>query len=67
MSHIFAAGHRIRITVSGNEADYFEPNPNTGETPTYDRPARYLVARNTLHHGARGSRVIAPVFGPAAR
>ncbi|MEZ5355874.1 MAG: CocE/NonD family hydrolase [Bryobacteraceae bacterium] len=57
MSHIFAAGHRIRVTVSGNEADYFEPNPNTGEIPTYERPVRYLVARNALHPG---SRVIAP-------
>ncbi|MEZ5401777.1 MAG: CocE/NonD family hydrolase [Bryobacteraceae bacterium] len=61
MSHVFAPGHRIRVTVSGNEADYFEANPNTGDTPTYDRPSRYLVAKNALHHGAGRSRIVAPV------
>jgi hypothetical protein len=64
MSHIFAAGHRIRITVSGNEADYFEPNPNTGENRGFEVPKRFLAARNSIHH-RRGafSRVIAPKRG----
>lgn len=62
MSHVFAPGHRIRVTISSTAADYFEPNPQTGETPTFDGPRRFAVARNRIHHGpGHASKVIAPV------
>ncbi|MBL8178034.1 MAG: CocE/NonD family hydrolase [Bryobacterales bacterium] len=64
ISQVFAAGHRIRIAVSSTMADYFEPNPNTGETPAFDKSARSRVARNRIHHGAAfPSRILAPLPG----
>lgn len=62
LSHVFLPGHKIRVAISSTAADYYEPNPNTGETPTYERPKRQIVARNQVHHAAAAaSRVIAPV------
>jgi len=62
ISHTFSQGHRIRVTISSTAADYFEPNPNTGEDPAYDGPKRFFVARNAIHHStSHPSRIIAPV------
>jgi predicted acyl esterase len=62
LSQIFNRGHRIRISVGGTGADFYEPNPNTGEPFTLAPPAKLAVARNTLYHGAgRASRILAPV------
>jgi predicted acyl esterase len=58
LSQVFMPGHRIRIAVSSTMADYFEPNPNTGAVPTYERPKEMRKARNVLHPG---SRIVAPV------
>jgi predicted acyl esterase len=62
ISQIFAAGHRIRVTVASTGAPFFEPNPNTGEPLTLDAPARTEVATNSvLHSPEYASRVIAPI------
>jgi hypothetical protein len=62
MSHVFQPGHRIRVTISSTAADYFEPNPNSGDAPTFDPPKRFVVARNRIHHApGHASKVIAPV------
>jgi putative CocE/NonD family hydrolase len=63
LSQVFNRGHRIRITVGSTGADFYEPNPNTGEPITLDPPAKTLVARNTVYFkGQHASRIIAPVF-----
>jgi predicted acyl esterase len=62
LSQIFAKGHRIRVTVAGTGADFYEPNPNTGERFTIGPPARVVVANNRVFHDRqRASRIIAPV------
>ena len=62
LSQVFNLGHRIRITVGSTGADFYEPNPNTGEPITIDPPSRTLVARNVVYFkGQHASRIIAPV------
>jgi uncharacterized protein len=62
LSLIFNQGHRIRVTVAGTGAPFYEPNPNTGEPLTLAPPARTVVARNTvLHNSIHASRIVAPV------
>ncbi|MFO0904312.1 MAG: CocE/NonD family hydrolase [Pirellulales bacterium] len=57
ISQIFAPGHRIRVTVAGTGAPFFEPNPNTGEPLTIAPPARTEVAEIAV---LQTSHVIAP-------
>lgn len=62
ISQIFAAGHRIRVTVTSTGAPFYEPNPNTGEPLTEEWPEKSEVSTiglqvNTKH----ASRVIAPL------
>jgi predicted acyl esterase len=62
-SQVFNRGHRIRITLAGTGAPYYEPNPNTGEPLTAEAPARTAVARNAVHHErTHPSRVLGPVL-----
>lgn len=62
LGHLFAAGHRIRVTVASTGAPFFEPNPNTGETIGNDFPANAVVSHNTVQVNRRhASRVLAPV------
>lgn len=62
LSQVFNAGHRIRVTVAGTGAPFYEPNPNTGEPLTPDPPAKTVVARSAVHHdAAHPSRLVAPV------
>lgn len=61
-SQIFAAGHRVRITVASTGAPFYEPQPNTGEPATIEPAERRIVAENRVHHNRRhASRVIAPL------
>jgi putative CocE/NonD family hydrolase len=61
-SQIFAAGHRIRITIASTGAPFYEPNPNTGEPLTLDPPTKTQIAVNSVqHHRQYASRVLAPV------
>lgn len=62
ISQVFAPGHRIRIAISGTMSDYFEPNPNTGENATFDKPKNTRIAYNRVHHeAAHASRILAPI------
>src|SRR4029079_12581214 len=49
VSQVFNRGHRVRVTVAGTGAPFYEPNPNTGESLTHDPPARTAVAENAAH------------------
>ncbi len=61
-SQVFNRGHRIRITVAGTGAPFYEPNPNTGDPLTIDPPSKTVVATNTVYHERpHASRIIAPV------
>jgi predicted acyl esterase len=65
LSQVFNKGHRIRVTVAGTGAPFYEPNPNTGEPLTVEPPARTVVARNTVYHNrSHASRILAPVAPP---
>jgi predicted acyl esterase len=62
LSQIFNRGHRIRIVVSSTGADFYEPNPNTGERLTIAAPDRIEVAKNTVYHNRQNaSRILAPL------
>lgn len=62
LSQIFAAGHRIRVTVASTGAPFYEPNPNTGRPLTVDAPSDTVVATNSVHHTPQhASRIVAPV------
>jgi uncharacterized protein len=61
-SQVFNRGHRIRVTVTGTGAPFYEPNPNTGDPLSVEPAKKTVVARNTVYHN-RGyaSRILAPV------
>jgi predicted acyl esterase len=62
LSQIFNRGHRIRVTVASTGAEFYEPNPQTGEALTIEPPSRVFVAENTIHHSRQhASRIIAPI------
>ena len=58
---VFAAGHRIRLVVSGSNAPRFEVNPNDGGSLDTSRPG--IVARPHLLTGSSyPSRLLLPVL-----
>ena len=62
LSMIFNRGHRVRVVVSSTAADFYEPNPNTGEALTIEPPTKTVTAKNVVYHNRQqASRVIAPV------
>ncbi len=62
LSQIFAAGHRIRITVASTGAPFYEPQSNTGRPLTIEPVGDAVIATNRLHHApAHASRILAPV------
>ena len=65
ISQVFNKGHRIRITIASTGANFYEPNPNTGEPLGLDFPKNSIIAKNAIHHDHQyASRVIAPVILP---
>jgi len=59
LSQIFAAGHRIRVTIASTGAPLYEPNPQTGEPLTMDLPDNAVIATNTVYHERQNaSRII---------
>lgn len=65
LSQVFARGHRIRVTVAGTGAPFYEPQPNTSDAATIETPDRRIVAENGLRHGRPfASRIIAPLAAP---
>jgi putative CocE/NonD family hydrolase len=61
MSHLFRAGHRLRLEVSSSNFPRYDRNPNTG----HDLFADDVLARahqSVFHDGRSPSRVILPVI-----
>jgi putative CocE/NonD family hydrolase len=59
-SHVFRAGHRMRVHVTSSNFPRWDRNLNTGEPidrGTASRPARQTVA----HDAAMPSRIVLPV------
>jgi len=60
-SHVFKAGHRVRVEVSSSCFNRYDRNPNTGEP--FGRAARPVKATQTIHRGpARPSHIVLPVM-----
>jgi hypothetical protein len=60
LSHVVAAGHRIRLHVTSSNFPRWDRNTNTGEP--IDKATRIRVAEQTLFHDApRPSRLVLPV------
>ena len=60
-SHVFAAGHRIRVDVSSSNFPRFDRNLNTGEDQATG--TRRQAARQTVFHDARyPSHIVLPVI-----
>jgi putative CocE/NonD family hydrolase len=60
-SHVFKAGHRIRLEVSSSNFPNFDRNPNTGHA--FGADAEVAAARQTVFHDQRyPSRLVLPVI-----
>jgi putative CocE/NonD family hydrolase len=60
-SHLFKAGHGIRVEVSSSNFPRFDRNLNTSHMPGLD--ADIQVARQTIYHDTQHpSRIILPVI-----
>jgi uncharacterized protein len=60
-SHVFKAGHRLRLEVTSSNFPRYDRNPNTGHEPFAD--AEVARANQTVFHDARyPSRLILPVI-----
>ncbi|MFI6366341.1 CocE/NonD family hydrolase [Nocardia sp. NPDC050630] len=60
-SHVFCAGHRIRVHVTSSNFPRWDRNLNTGEPieqGTRSRPARQEIA----HNATQPSRIVLPVI-----
>jgi len=67
LSQIFAAEHRIRVTIASSGAPLYEPNPQTGMPLTIDFPDDVVVATNSIHHDREyRSAILAPVMADPA-
>ncbi|AZN39035.1 CocE/NonD family hydrolase [Paenibacillus albus] len=62
IAHRFAAGHRVRFSVTSSSKFVAFPNSNTGLNP-YDDP-KPIMATQTIHHSEQyPSHVLLPVLG----
>jgi putative CocE/NonD family hydrolase len=60
--NVFAAGNRIRVTVTSSSFPRFDRNPNSGNPLGADGPENLRPARPTVFHdAARPSHVVLPV------
>ncbi len=60
-SHVFKAGHRLRLEVSSSNFPRYDRNPNTGAEPFADSELR--TAHQSVFHDARySSRLVLPVI-----
>ena len=60
-SHVFKAGHRIRLEVSSSNFPNFDRNPNTGRD--FGADAEVVAAQQTVFHDGRyPSHLILPVI-----
>jgi len=62
-SHVFLAGHRIRIDVSSSSFPRFDRNPNTGHALGTDGPDDLQTAQQSIFHDPRRpSYVMLPII-----
>ena len=60
-SHVFKAGHRLRLEVSSSNFPRYDRNQNTGNDLFIDRELK--TARQTIHHsGHYRSHIVLPVI-----
>ncbi len=60
-SHVFKAGHRLRLEVSSSNFPRYDRNQNTGNDLFVDRELK--TARQTVHHsGPYASHIVLPVI-----
>jgi len=60
-SHVFKAGHRLRLEISSSNFPRYDRNPNTGNDPFSDRELR--TARQSVFHSERyPSHLVLPVI-----
>ena len=60
-SHVFKAGHRLRLEVSSSNFPRYDRNQNTGSDLFVDRELK--TARQTVHHsGPYASHIVLPVI-----
>jgi putative CocE/NonD family hydrolase len=60
-SNVFAAGHRIRLDISGSNFPRFDVNPGTGE-PLWGESRRVVQGNTIFHQPDRLSRIVLPVI-----
>ncbi|MNI85026.1 Cocaine esterase [compost metagenome] len=61
IAHTFAAGHRIRLTITSSSKFVSFPNTNTGNNPYEDTEA-VIVHQTVCHNSEYPSRVLLPVI-----
>jgi predicted acyl esterase len=62
LSHVVAAGNRLRVHVTSSDFPQWDANPNTGEA--FGTAAETVVAEQVVFHDAdRPSHVVLPVVG----
>ena len=60
-SHVFLAGHRVRLDISSSNFPRFDRNLNTGGDQA--RGTTWTIARQKVHHNARyQSHIMLPVI-----
>lgn len=60
-SHVFKAGHRIRLEVASSNFPHFDRNPNTGHPFGTDIEVA-IAKQSVFHDSARRSRLVLPVI-----
>jgi len=62
-SHLFGAGHQIRVEISSSNFPRFDRNPNTGGVIATTTREECIVAHQTIHHSQEyPSRITLPVI-----
>lgn len=60
-SHVFLAGHRIRVEISSSNFPHFDRNPNTGNT--FGMDAEMETAEQKIYHDSKyPSHIVLPVI-----
>jgi putative CocE/NonD family hydrolase len=66
LSHVFAAGHRLRVHVTSSDFPQWDANPNTAEP--FGTATRAALADQLVFHDARHpSHIVLPVIAPSSR
>jgi putative CocE/NonD family hydrolase len=61
-SHLFGAGHQIRVEISSSNFPRFDRNPNTGGVIATTKREECIVAHQTIHHSQEyPSRIRLPI------